>query len=67
MIEKIKLSTTEFKGGKLTMRSHDTFFAIDFQDIEHPDITTLCLHHGESPFDFLSKKSLMGHNVSLTY
>ena len=33
------------------MRSHDTFFAIDFQDIEHPDITTLCLHHGESPFD----------------
>ena len=60
LIEKIKLSTTEFKGGKLTMRSHDTFFAIDFQDIEHPNITTLCLHHGESPFDFSFKEESDG-------
>lgn len=60
MIEKIKLSTTEFKGGKFTMRSHDTFFAIDFQDIEHPNITTLCLHHGESPFDFSFKEESDG-------
>ena len=60
LIEKIKLGTIEFKGGKLTMRSHDTFFAIDFQDIEHPDITTLCLHHGESPFDFSFKEESDG-------
>jgi len=51
LIQDIK-STTPGERKKVTMRSKNTFFSIDLTNIDQPNITTLGIRHGDSPFDF---------------